>query len=149
MILGFKTMIKGKPTHFVQKILACTLSYYREEFTPKIHSIRAGERWKPGMTIHMATGVRTKEYSRFNGDGIGLDKCKSVQLIRIKYENKDSDYPIVWIDNKEYRYYERHDFIALNILAVNDGFDSFDQFCKWFSSDFEGQIIHWTDFKYK
>ena len=33
-------------------------------------------------------------------------------------------------------------------LAKNDGFDSVQDFFNWFNEDFNGRIIHWTDFKY-
>jgi len=36
----------------------------------------------------------------------------------------------------------------LKTLARNDGFESVDDFFKWFNADFQGKIIHWTDFKY-
>ncbi len=50
MIIGFKPQ-------FVDPILNGT----------KIHTIRLDpyERWKPGMKMHMATGVRTKHYKQF------------------------------------------------------------------------------------
>lgn len=121
MILSFKRQFK-------QKILNGT----------KIHTIRLDphNRWNPGMKIHFATGVRTKNYEQFM-EG----KCKSVQYIDIE-----------WYDNKN------RIFISINQRPLNqneiakliksDGFDSFEQFQKWFNSDFSGKIIHWTDFKY-
>lgn len=145
MVLGFKTHIKGKPTHFVQKILACNPGGYADAFAPKKHSIRGGERWKPGMKIHMAIGVRTKDYFQFNGDGIGLDKVISTQKIEIKYENSNSDFPTVIIDGKRFNIFVNADVPVLERLALNDGFESFGKFLDWFSSDFSGQIIHWTD----
>ena len=33
-------------------------------------------------------------------------------------------------------------------LWCEDGFESLNQFFRWFSDDFYGQIIHWTDFRY-
>lgn len=33
-------------------------------------------------------------------------------------------------------------------LAKNDGFDSLEDFFKWFDKPFKGKIIHWTDFRY-
>lgn len=33
-------------------------------------------------------------------------------------------------------------------LAMNDGFESVDQFFAWFNKDWKGKIIHWTDLKY-
>lgn len=148
MVLGFKTHIKGKPTHFVQKILACNPGGYADTFKPKKHSIRGGFRWKPGMKIHMAIGVRTKDYSQFNGDGIGLDTVISTQNIEIKYENSNSDFPTIIIDGRRFNIFVNADVPVLERLALNDGFESFGNFLDWFSSDFSGQIIHWTDERY-
>lgn len=147
MILGFKTQIDGEPTHFVQKILACKLEEYKKVFKPKLHSIRKVKRWKPGNSIQMATGVRTKKYFQFNGGGIGLDVCKSVQDIRIVHSQFDGDKGLakgrwVFIDDIEIGDFWLHE------LAVNDGFKDADEFFAWFNEDFEGQIIHWTDYEY-
>ena len=155
MILPFKTHVKGKPTHFVEKILACKMDEYRKVFIPKLHTIRRGSRWKAGMTIHMATGVRTKKYFRFNGDGIGLDKCISTQSIKIVWDqvnghnfnsssaiNQNGRLVGVWIDGVIASY------PVVAKLANNDGFDGVDSFFDWFCHDFDGQIIHWTKFRY-
>ena len=37
---------------------------------------------------------------------------------------------------------------AVEILAKNDGFDTVDAFFAYFTQDFDGKIIHWTDFVY-
>ena len=157
MVLGFKTKIDGKLTYFVQKILACVMPEYKKEFIPKIHSIRNGNRWKAGMLIHMATGVRTKNYFQFNQNIRGLEQCKSVQSIDIQYS---LDYIYVIIDGKTEAIWRNHksldnDFYSNEIdcpmifqLAKNDGFNSVTDFFRWFNSNFKGQIIHWTDFRY-
>lgn len=155
MILSFKTHIEKKPTHFVQKILACVMPEFRKDFHPKIHTIRKGDRWKAGMLIHMATGVRTKNYFRFNGDGIGLDVCKSVQEIEIKHSSEknkeiliDGELAYVVSTGKYITsqiFYPNYDF---DEFVKNDGFESISDFFKFFNEDFEGQIIHWTDLKY-
>lgn len=33
-------------------------------------------------------------------------------------------------------------------LANNDGFDTTDDYFKWFNRDWRGSLIHWTDLKY-
>lgn len=132
MILGFKE-------RFVSKIAEGS----------KIHTIRedAHERWKPGMTIHFATGVRTKNYKQFMEC-----KCCGVQAIEIKYLSID-EYPLVlrpmvYIDNHLiYDPATNHDN-GIDQLAENDGFDCVDDFFDWFSSDFKGKIIHWTYLRY-
>ena len=123
MILGFK----GR---FVPKILDGT----------KIHTFREDKknRWKKGNKIHGATGVRTKRYKQFFED-----VCKSTQKIVMKYVDKNEYVDLeITVDNYKLTPAEKA------ILAVNDGFETFDDFKKWFDKDFKGKIIHWTDYRY-
>ena len=114
---------------------------FKAQFKPlilngsKIHTIRADKtsRWKAGNEIHFATGVRTADYDCFK-KGI----CVGVQKIQIR---------------RCYGEAVRIDGIGLSRgdiknLAINDGFSDVDSFFQWFDTDFEGKIIHWTDFKY-
>jgi len=125
MILGFKPQ-------FVEPINSGV----------KIHSIREDktDRWKEGNTIHFATGVRTKDYNNFK-----TDVCKSTQSIKISYfigiffANRIT----VYVDDRALNPFE------ISELATNDGFASTEDFFKWFDKDFEGKIIHWTDFRYE
>lgn len=126
MILGFKTKDKGKPTGFVEKI----------EKGIKIHTIRKGFRWGPGRIIQFATGVRTSKYHQFK-DG----KCISTQRIEI-YPAEPMNRGEVVVDGRNLSLDEKIE------LAHNDGFDNLVSFWLWFDSDFEGQLIHWTDKKY-
>ena len=119
MIIGFK---EG----FVEPIINGT----------KIHTIREDvhNRWKEGMKMHMATGVRTKKYHQFN------EKiCLSTQKIEIIHQNCIK---IIKINNRKLKLSE------LYILAKNDGFANYDDFYFWFDKDFTGKIIHWTNLKY-
>lgn len=139
MVLGFKTQINGKPTGFPEKILAGT----------KIHSIRAGNRWKPGMLIHPATGVRTKHYKQITEGPLTVI---SVQTIEILYNEMYST--CVIIDGIfGYESSMMQDKEVLETLAKNDGFETFEEFAKAFQAihpgkEFQGQIIHWTDYRY-
>lgn len=106
----------------------------------KIHTIRQDKpnRWKPGMLIHFAKGVRTKNYINFQ-----MGQCFSMQKIEIKYfQHGLGENVTVSIDGRKLQQSE------VETLARNDGFDSFVDFFNWFNQDFEGKIIHWTDFKY-
>lgn len=105
----------------------------------KIHTIREdkNERWHTGKLIHFATGVRTKEYDNFL-----KDTCKSVQEIEIDYTRTLLGEPTIKIDGKELVH---TDVVK---LFLNDGFESMEDFLKWFNKDFKGKIIHWTNFKY-
>lgn len=151
MILGFKTEMEGKPTFFVEKIRACVSPTHAKTWTPKIHTIRKGHRWKAGTKMHMAIGVRTPDYYQFNtGEYAALDHCVSVQDIEIIPAT--DQYPrrvIVRWENWHYRPDMR--IVSgkdIELLAKNDGFESVDDFWNWFKEDFKGQIIHFTDFRY-
>lgn len=102
----------------------------------KIHSIREDKtnRWKAGNKIHFATGVRTKNYNCFK-EGV----CIRTQKIEFSHKHR---MPYVSIDNKILSSYEAED------LAKKDGFDTLEDFFKWFGKDFKGKIIHWTGFIY-
>ncbi len=121
MILGFKPQ-------FVDLIYKGT----------KIHSIREDKanRWHIGRQIHLATGVRTKDYKQFS------DKiCTGIQLIEINYMQLPV---IVKVDNRKLSRF------SVTLLARQDGFDTVDDFFKFFEpyGFFQGRIIHWTNKRY-
>jgi len=128
MILGF---LKGylyegkrKETNFVSKINKGI----------KLHTIRwdSTGRWKPGMKIHFATGVRTSKYHNFK-----MGMCSGVQKIHIYDRTIIIDGRKLALDEVEY-------------LAHNDGFDDVNEFWGWFDmyTPFTGKIIHWTELRY-
>lgn len=113
------------------------------EFVPKLHTIREDKNnfWKVGMKIHMVVFNRTKNRYQF----APVLEVKSVQKIEmINGGDGDSvyDWPLVIINGNAIKYKK------VQKLALNDGFDSIEQFFKWFDKDFEGKIIHWTNLKY-
>lgn len=139
MVLGFKSVFPwGAPTNFEQKIINAI----------KLHTLRQDphNRWRAGMPIQLATGVRTKKYRCFKED-----VCTGTQLIRItpKYLMVEifgtTDITaclgglILWhgLSNEE-----------IDTLARNDGFDSTEDFWRWFNKPFEGKLIHWTQKRY-
>jgi hypothetical protein len=142
MNLSYKINFPWGPlTLFPEKILA----------EIKIHSMRKDphDRWKAGMKIHHATGVRTKNYRCFLED-----VCTGTQKIEISHYHLFG-VPCIQIlidgrlfykkDNVNKNETDRH---RMKVLARNDGFDSIEDFFKWFDTDFSGKIIHWTDFRY-
>lgn len=162
MTLSFsKKFPWGEETHFVEKIWEGLLfisvkmnaeeflqygqdnippNYERKTYHPKIHTIRADRkgRWKPGNKIHLVTGNRTKDRNQF----APVLECVSVQTIEIKPAFKQVTILPEWYQPKDLTPKE------IEILAKNDGFDSVDDFWRWFDKDFQGSIIHWTDLKY-
>lgn len=134
MILSFKPQFK-------QPILTGT----------KIHTIRedAHNRWKPGMKIHMSTGVRTKNYDCFMES-----ECVSVQEIFIKYlQFKYFKQCVIKIEGEFIGDIIFNDdgidySSELDPLFAQDGFSYPEEFLEWFNTDFKGKIIHWTDFRY-
>ena len=115
----------------------------------KKHTIREDKhnRWKAGRIIHMATGVRTKNYNCFC-----KCKCTGTQSITIIHLG---GWIQVFIDKRFFgeAYHHGLDDIheystCLVELARNDGFSYLSEFFHWFNTDFEGKIIHWTDYRY-
>lgn len=125
-------MILSFKPHFVTPILIGT----------KIHTIREDRpnRWKKGRKIHFATGVRTKNYEQFD-EGI-CNSTESLTLSWSKISGLTARVGKVLID--------------LEQLAYNDGFNTVEDFERWFipliHNDFGGKmnakIIHWTPFRY-
>lgn len=119
-------MILQFQPQFVQPILDGT----------KIHTFRldTNDRWKEGMKIHFATGVRTKQYRCFK-EGI----CTGVQECTVFVYNKG-----ILID-----YLPQ----STTLFAHNDGFNDADELFRFLrevhgKSILTGKIIHWTEFRY-
>lgn len=166
-----KTMpehMAGKPTHFTEKIWATLIletehsisdyeKYDKEHYkrfnkamsdykelliSGKGHTIRADQkdRWKPGRDIHFVINNRSKNQFQF----APVIKCVSTQRIFIHRADGINKhlYSFMTIDNKHV------DDKTLERLVKNDGFDCVEDFFAWFSEDFTGKIIHWTNLKY-
>jgi len=131
---------------------------FKKKFVPKIldgtkkHTIRedATNRWKEGRVMDMATGVRTKQYNKFTEQ-----ICLGIQKIEFKWhtENKglvnESRGVRVFIDGRNINgEWFNEDEMLIDVLARNDGFDNRVDFFTWFSEDFTGKLIHWTDLRY-
>lgn len=146
MILGFKISFDdGKQTFFKQRILwglgeKYVEAYYKDAWKTllhsrdvcephKYHTIRRGYRWEPGMKIHFATGVRTKQYDNF-----AIAECTAVEEIFMTSFNGQLEMSI------EGRYTDNWDE-----LAKNDGFDSVQAFEKFFLNE----CLSTDDFMYR
>lgn len=119
MLIGFKE-------RFVDLILS----------EKKIHTIRKDEsnRYQPGKTLHMATGIRTK-------------KCN---IFLIKRIIKTQPLRVVREENKVYFFLgdKRVSRTTADRIAKNDGFKNSTELVAWiddfYSLPFDGKLIHWT-----
>lgn len=135
MNLGFRTHYPWNPsmeTRFRQKI----------ELGIKKHTVRENKyhRWVPGKLIHFCTGIRTKAYHCFK-----MGYVTGTQKILIDYiplYPGDKGTVRIKIDGRILTVAETDEFVR------NDGFDSVEDFARWFNKDFFGDLIHWTDKRY-
>ncbi len=125
---------------------------------PKLHTIREDKnnRWKIGSKIHFTINGRTKNRFQF----APVIEVKNVQEIKTTWRathiglNYDEERRIITtvgfrknlidveVDKKPIGYSQ------IEKLAINDGFNSIEDFFRFFNKDFSGKIIHWTDLKY-
>ena len=125
---------------------------------PKRHTIRADEknRWQKGKNIHFIINNRTPHRYQF----APTVEVKSVQGIKIRHFDNSVCIGVQSLDQAGITtlcFYEKTDdgykqrwngTDMIEQIAINDGFDSVDDFFAWFKDDFEGKLIHWTDTKY-
>jgi len=160
MTLAFSQTINDKPTYFVEKIWQCFPEEYKavyfndfleglieidydfqvnaSDFRAKKHTIRRDKsnRWEAGTKIHFSINVRKKNLFQF-APVINVISTQSIEINNIA--------PFlcgVFIDGNELSGKE------IETLALNDGFDTVDDFWNYFTEDFKGKIIHWTNLKY-
>ena len=122
---------------------------WRKFIDPKIHTIRAGNRWNSGIDIHFKIWTG-KPYVDKTFNFARIIPCVSVQDIEIKWRtiNKglgSEDRNVkVYIDGNNIT----TDYKLLDRLIVNDGLENRKQFFDWFNEDFKGQIIHFSNLRY-
>lgn len=126
------------------------------DFKPKLHTIREdkNDRWKPGVMIDFFINARQPNMFRF----APRIPVVSVQKIRIKYTESSSNTPLIYIEvfgKNDYKCLDtfnpktkQSSFKHIEELAINDGFETVEDFFAYFNKDFTGKIIHWTDLKY-
>ena len=152
MNLGFRTKWPdGSKTYFPEKIMK-SLGYHTighqfdlnisKNCKPKIHTIREDKknRWKKGNDIHFIINNRKKNRLQF----MPIIHVISVQTIKIEWIQEEIEIRSMQIEVDNHQL----NFVEIKELAINDGFDSLEEFMKWFNKDFRGKIIHWTNFKY-
>ncbi|GIJ97465.1 hypothetical protein CAPN001_20340 [Capnocytophaga stomatis] len=184
MILSFQTKINGKPNNFVEKIIAglyrneiiddkAGKSLVKDYFTflkrplpemffyqgkPKIHTIVVDKPnlWKAGKRISFFIHYGEKKEFWF-APIVPVIATQEIFMthragvLEITVANSDS-----YIGGNDF-YLDRD---KISELAKNDGFDTVEEFSKYFvnliseNGDktgnywFKGKIIHWTNFKY-
>jgi hypothetical protein len=96
----------------------------------KKHTIRQGKRFDVGDKVHLVVGNRSKHRRQF----FPTLKCPLVELISIYPKDREVvvDGVILSIE-------------VLEMLAIQDGFESVEDFWRYFNEDFHGQIIHWME----
>lgn len=120
---------------------------------PKLHTFRndKNNRWKVGMIIDFYINVRTKLMFQF----APKLSVKSIQKVSILWSGGEINTCTIWIDENcyvanysvEYNSSQQRQQ-KMEQLSQNDGFDSVQDFLDYFSDDFYGKIIHWTDLVY-
>lgn len=161
MTLGFSLEINGRPTYFPEKIIVSmglpiekyqigylnSITFKGSDFkkfkNPKLHTIRTDEkrRWKAGMDIHAVIHNRTPKRLQF----LPTFKCTGVQEISINPTHRTILVEASIYGLKSWKAIFEDD---IEQLAINDGFDSVEDFWSYFKEPFEGVIIHWTNKRY-
>ncbi len=109
----------------------------------KAHTIRLDKnnRWKVGMSIQFWMGnprnTRGKEKPYQFGTGV----VKEILPIEI---NPDKDKIV--IDKFTYDNLSAFTMTTLDDIAVNDGFENWNEMKEFFTEDFVGRLIIWKDF---
>lgn len=142
-----KYSVPRYPKEYYLSIEKGLITMYKRD--PKKHTIREDKKnlWKAGNNIHFVIGNRTKNRFQF----APVIPCKSTQRIQIFWSN--TSFCDVFVDSKKLGRFdpvglEHYQYEKLKELAINDGFDSVEDFFSWFNKDFTGKIIHWTYLKY-
>jgi hypothetical protein len=173
MILPFSTQMKGKPTYFVEKIQAGIKTEVWQKvnkinFDPigfsidaylkkavKIHTIREDKnnRWQPGKNIDFFINARQKNMFRF----APVLPVVSTQKIDITYYNELNPTFTGELSKLAKGYYNEVEVLVdgnkltikqIELLSLNDGFESVNDFFAYFDKDFSGKLIHWTNQEY-
>lgn len=107
----------------------------------KVHTLRDDphNRWKPGVKMHQAVGVRTSSYECFNEA-----YCESTQQVIMTHTPQRG--LEVWVDGKKL------DEDTIDTLVKKDGFAQRAAFIDWFftgkEDDVKKKLLHWTDLRY-
>jgi len=112
----------------------------------KPHTIRAGARWREGMSIQFYKNVRQKSMAKIREDAM-VQVVQSITIARTPFDpNGSYKRPTITIDDYQLTPLECQE------LAQRDGFDSFSELLIWFDKThglpFTGQLVGWTNLRY-
>jgi hypothetical protein len=101
----------------------------------KIHTIRRDEpnRWKVGNKIHFRIGNQCNTMGKDKPHQFGVGVVSRIETIEI---NPDNDYII--IDSVKFS-----SKIELDEIAINDGFENWEEMKSFFPNIFYGKIVFW------
>lgn len=117
---------------------------------PKLHTMREDlfDRWHAGRDIQFAINPRSRNYFQF----APTLPCISTQQVDILemvmtssshcYQTQDSRVWAIDVDGIRLKRTQ------IEELAINDGFESVEQFFTWFNKTATYKLIHWTTLKY-
>ncbi len=103
----------------------------------KQHTIRADKnnRWKVGNSIQFWNGNPRNVHAKNKPHQFGSGVCSRILPIEINpFENE------IIIEGYKYNNTE-----VLNTIAINDGFESWEEMKTFFTEYFEGKMIFWKD----
>lgn len=103
----------------------------------KQHTIRADKhnRWKVGMKIHFWNGNPRNTRGKNKPYQFGAGIVERIEPIKI-YPSKD----LIVINGYEFKHPQE-----LKNIAVNDGFENWEEMKEFFIEDFVGKVIIWSD----
>ncbi len=124
---------------FVQSDIASQFPKDFDQYHPKIHTLRFDphNRWHVDSKVQMVYGNRTKNRIQF----APTIPCTDVSIVKIVHAAKWGP-PCVFIEDSMLTAEE------VELLALNDGFDSVDDFYRYFSIGCKLKLIQWTNFRY-
>jgi hypothetical protein len=103
----------------------------------KQHTIRADKhnRWKVGMKIHFWLGNPRNTRGMNKPYQFGVGVVERIEPIQI-YPNKD----LIIINGYEFKHSQE-----LKNIALNDGFESWEEMKQFFTENFVGKLIIWSN----
>lgn len=124
---------------FVQSDIASQFPKDFDQYHQKIHTLRFDphNRWHVDSKVQMVYGNRTKNRIQF----APTIPCTDVSIVKIVHAAKWGP-PCVFIEDSMLTAEE------VELLALNDGFDSVDDFYRYFSIGCKLKLIQWTNFRY-